>query len=337
MTNAAALAFAVAVVATPAVAAGLRRAGALDIPGHRSSHDAPTPRGGGIAVLIAWTIGAIAAVTEADGGRDRFWTVFALACVVGAVGLADDLRGGTPAVVRLLVTAFVAGAAVATVVAGEHDHAVAFAVGGIATLWITGYTNAFNFMDGVNGIAGLTGIVTAVSLGLAGDDIGSSAVAAGALGLAGALAGFVVWNLAARVFLGDVGSYAVGAALATFAVALIADGAPPDRCLGAFLPYVADTGSTLVRRFARRERLFDAHRDHAYQQLVDRGRSHVQVAGTVAGLSALCAALTWAAVEVGGAGRLVLDATALGGAAAYALAVPMLGSHQAAARLAPEP
>jgi UDP-N-acetylmuramyl pentapeptide phosphotransferase/UDP-N-acetylglucosamine-1-phosphate transferase len=334
---AAAVCFAVALAATPAVTSVLRRAGALDVPVDRSSHVEPTPRGGGIAVLAGWATGAVTVVASTDGASDGFWTVFVVGCALAVVGLVDDLRGGAPALLRLLVTACVAGVAVAAIGTGEHGAAAALALGVLATIWITGYTNAFNFMDGVNGIAGLTGAVTAVALALAAHRVDADAVAAGAAGLAGALVGFVVWNLAGRVFLGDVGSYAVGAALATAAVVVIGEGAPPDRCLGAFLPYVADTGCTLLRRMARRERLFDAHRDHAYQHLVARGFGHATVAAAVAALSAACAALTWAASEATGAGRLALDAAAVGVAAAYAVAVPRVASRRVTSQLAPEP
>jgi UDP-N-acetylmuramyl pentapeptide phosphotransferase/UDP-N-acetylglucosamine-1-phosphate transferase len=314
--------FVVALIATPIVAKILRRAGAMDVPVDRSSHDAPTPRGGGLAVLGAWAIGLALVVSSIDDGAGRFRTVFMVACVLGVVGLADDIRGGASAVIRLALTAATAGIAVISIVSGETSGLELLGMSVVGTVWITGYTNTFNFMDGINGISGMTGAVTALALALVARDLGSDAVAAAMLGIVGALLGFLGWNLRGRVFLGDIGSYAIGGALATTLVVLVDDGASIERCIGAFLPYIADTGFTFVRRLARRERVLDPHSDHAYQLLVRRGASHAQVAVLVAGLSAVCAAITWAASELDGSAGLVLDALAIGVAVTYAVGIP---------------
>src|SRR5690606_20794310 len=117
-------------------------------------------------------------------------------------------------------------------------------------------------------------------------------VQASALALAGCGLAFLPWNLVrAKVFLGDVGSYALGATSAALACWLVAEGASVLSVLTVFLPYLADTSLTFVRRTARRERWWEAHREHAYQRVVDMGPPHWQVSLGVATLSALCGTL----------------------------------------------
>jgi len=91
------------------------------------------------------------------------------------------------------------------------------------------------------------------------------------------------------MFLGDVGSYVLGASIATIGFAAICSGVNPVCIVAPCVVYLADAGSTLVIRIARRERWFESHRAHAYQRLIDRGRGHIAVSLTVAVASALAA------------------------------------------------
>jgi len=160
----------------------------------------------------------------------------------------------------------------------------------IGGLWIAGYTNAFNFMDGINGIAGLQALTTGVGTALIAHELGAtshSELIVVALAIAGAALGFLPQNFPrAKVFMGDVSSATLGFMLAALAFALAAATSPWVLFWVGLLHanFVLDTGITLVRRALRGERLSQAHREHFYQRLVRAGRSHVFVSSVEAGL-----------------------------------------------------
>jgi Fuc2NAc and GlcNAc transferase len=219
--------------------------------------------------------------------------------VLAAVGLLDDRLGLSPAV-RL---AFHVAAAVGFVSAsGALDRSPLpppldvplGPLGGVASvLWIVAVVNFYNFMDGIDGLAGLQAVVTGAGIALAGFDPFASLLAAA---LAGAAGGFLPYNWSpATLFLGDVGSGALGFVLAALPF-LAAPGSRPSALafvalsLGVFL---ADATFTLFRRMARGERLHQAHREHLYQRLVSTGWSHARASAT---LGAAAAVLTAAAL-----------------------------------------
>ena len=139
---------------------------------------------------------------------------------------------------------------------------------------VVGFTNAFNFMDGIDGLAATQGAIGA--LVIAAMQPVDSVVPA--LALAACAAGFLTQNLPpARVFLGDVGSQYVGFLLGAFAVAGERAGGGPASFSGLiFLPFAVDATVTLARRLARGEPWHEPHRQHAYQRLVDSGWSHMR-------------------------------------------------------------
>ena len=138
--------------------------------------------------------------------------------------------------------------------------------------------NVFNFMDGVNGISAAHALIGGVAYACLGRGVRTGfLVTAGAAVAASALA-FLPWNaVRARVFLGDVGSYGLGAALAVLAARAVMRGIPPEAVLGPLALYLADTAWTLQRRIRARERWFEPHRTHVYQQWCDVGWSHQRV------------------------------------------------------------
>jgi UDP-GlcNAc:undecaprenyl-phosphate/decaprenyl-phosphate GlcNAc-1-phosphate transferase len=188
----------------------------------------------------------------------------------------------------------------------------------VGFFWLAGYTNAFNFMDGINGIsgvqAGVTGIGMAVVAGLAGGDWGHPAVL-GALIVAGAGIGFLPHNFPrARMFMGDVSSAPLGFLLAGLVWWAASD-------LGWWLlaplallhaNYVFDTGITLVRRVLRRESWHSAHREHFYQRMVRSGKSHAFTTGWEAALQIATAALMLIYLVAGLPGRLLLVGVVVG-------------------------
>ena len=169
------------------------------------------------------------------------------------------------------------------------------AMAGLAWVW---FVNLFNFMDGIDGIAGVE--TASIGLGLAA--IGLLAPAAGgdpghALGLAAAALGFLWWNWhPAKIFLGDVGSVPIGFLLGWLLLTAAANGwwAP---ALILPLYYLVDATATLLRRATRREKVWRAHREHFYQYAVQQGRSHAQVSGVVAIANAALIGLAMAAMH----------------------------------------
>jgi UDP-N-acetylmuramyl pentapeptide phosphotransferase/UDP-N-acetylglucosamine-1-phosphate transferase len=152
--------------------------------------------------------------------------------------------------------------------------------------------NAFNFMDGVNGISAAHALIAGVVYaGLGWWRHDGFMIPAGAAVAVGALA-FLPWNAGrARVFLGDAGSYALGAALATLAAYAVLHGIPAEAALGPLVLYLADTAWTLQRRIRAGERWLEPHRSHIYQRWCDAGWSHQRVTVTAAAITVLLSLL----------------------------------------------
>ncbi|WP_141015548.1 MraY family glycosyltransferase [Nocardioides sambongensis] len=287
----------------------LRRAQFMDVPNHRSSHSASVPRGGGFSVIL--TLALMLLVFGRDG--DGWGVVLAAMLVMTGVGLVDDLRSlGSGIRLTLQLAAGVALAVWAVHAGVSLWWAPALVIG------VAGYINAFNFMDGVNGISGLTGAVVGGwwwAVGAA-HDLGLVTVLGAAL--LGASLGFLPWNAPrAKVFLGDVGSYGIG--LVVVALSVVAWVGGVDRWMAAapLVVYCADTGWVLLKRVRGGRSLTEAHREHAYQRLTDAGWPHLASAGFCAAAgAAVCAASLLAEESLG-------LAVALGAAAVAAyLAAP---------------
>ena len=281
--TAAALAFAVALAATPAVRLAALRSGMVDVPGPRSSHARATPRGGGLAVFAA--LAAALAALPAGAGLGRTEAVMVTACgaVFAAVGLADD-RFSLPAAWRLATQVAAAGVLVAATGGLERlplpaplDLPLGPLGAPIAAVWVVAVANFYNFLDGIDGLAALQGLLTGLGIALAGWD--PFAAVCGAA-LAGGCAAFLPFNWSpARIFLGDVGSLLLGFAFA--ALPLLAPPAERPRAilfvaLSLWL-FLSDATITLARRIARGASWHQAHREHLYQRLVAAGASHRDV------------------------------------------------------------
>jgi UDP-N-acetylmuramyl pentapeptide phosphotransferase/UDP-N-acetylglucosamine-1-phosphate transferase len=277
----------------------------LDIPNLRSSHEVPTPRLGGVAIILGTWVGF--ALLRPGG----VWPLLACATVIGAVGLADDLSNlhfGAKAAAQTLVASGLLIFYPPQVLseAPEALKVVAFAVG---VLWIVALSNAFNFMDGIDGFIGGVALVNMLFL---------SALAGGEFlpALAGATAGFLVWNInPASIFLGDSGAYFLGFGLA--AVALYAP--VPDAlwtplgfvaCALVFTPLLFDTAYTLVRRLrtGAGKNIFSAHREHIYQRITPTTGMHRRTSNIYYGVSVIAG---FAALMVGGGGASMLVGVAL--------------------------
>ncbi len=253
----------------------------LDHPNERSSHSVPTPRGGGLACAVGGASGSVVARILVDG-PSREW--IAASAVLGGIGWVDDVRGLSP--LPRLGGQILIGAAVGARAGGRPGSvfgAVAFPA----------IVNAFNFMDGINGISGGTAFAWGCCVGS--DDTLTPQQRTQGLLVAGMGAGFLPYNSPrALIFLGDTGSYLLGAAIAVTTIE--STFSRKQLCLpgslsviGPLVPYLADTGTTIARRIVRRDAITKAHREHVYQRLVHEfGLSHSVVASFVAFSSILC-------------------------------------------------
>lgn len=284
------IAFTVTFALLPVVIRALRRWRVLDLPNHRSSHRDPTPRGGGLAVVA----GAAAAVASAGSVSSGVRTGFLVAGLTfGVIGLLDDVAG-IPALRRLVLLFVLAALTLVWLMEGfEGSRAWAVLFGAGTVLWIVAYVNAYNFMDGINGLAAVQAVVAGASWLVAGRIEGADDLAMLGLVVAVAMLAFAPFNFPrARVFLGDAGSYFVGAALAYTAVVGLRAGVPPVAVLAPLALYGVDTAVTLVRRVARGERWYEAHREHVYQLLTSAlDESHTRATLLVGGLISACAGL----------------------------------------------
>lgn len=311
------LAFVIAVSLTGWFRRYALKGGVLDVPNERSSHNAPTPRGGGVAIVLATlvTLPILALLHVID------WRVthglMAAGSLAAGIGYADD-RSHVPLSFRL----FFQFAAAAMVLLFIGAQPVALAVPALAAapsvtailtlLYLVWMLNLTNFMDGIDGIASVEVITVCVGtiacilfvpreLNQARDAIATgtamvqrSGAIAFAVTLAAASAGFLRWNWPpARIFMGDAGSGFLGVLLG--ALTLVAGSVSPALVWSCAIlggAFVVDATTTLLRRVARRETFYHAHRSHAYQHAARRW-GHARVTLGVAALN-VCWLLPWA-------------------------------------------
>lgn len=261
------------------------RRGLLDIPNERSSHEIPTPRGGGLILAIvaitAYVVGCIAL-----GEPVNFGYLIGSAIVV-LVGWLDDVyslsfawrliaQGIAAAVVIYFcgpITSFYLPGFDLMIDPGWSANIVS----GLLIVWLV---NVYNFMDGIDGIAGLQALVAAAAWLVVGVLVGSSNTTIIGLALAGASVGFLVHNWQpAKIFMGDAGSTFLGFSFAVLPIVARSTNESQNARLATFSllaiwPFVFDSGITIFRRALRGEKIWSAHREHLYQRLVIGGSKH---------------------------------------------------------------
>lgn len=237
----------------------------LDHPNERSLHAAPTPRTGGLGILagiiLAWAVGT-------PGLPPIFWTGVVL---MAAVSIVDDVRG-LPAAARFPVH-LVAAALVSADLLFEPFGFPAVVVSTLAIAWMA---NLYNFMDGSDGLAGGMAVFGFTFYGIAAWIAGAHGFAEMSLSIAAAAAAFLIFNFhPARMFMGDAGAVPLGFIAAALGLIGWLRGYWPWWFAPlVFSPFIVDASVTLARRLARRERVWQAHRDHYYQRLVQLGWGH---------------------------------------------------------------
>ena len=275
----------VSLVTVPVVRRWALRA-AMDVPTDRSSHTVPTPRGGGIPIALTAALAAAAISLFTDdlhGGA--VWGVILLA--VAIIGLIDDTRGLGTTVrfgvqIGAAITAVVfVGRFESVVIPGLQDpFDLPWVVGAVlATVWIVGLTNAYNFMDGIDGLTGCQGAIAGLAWTALLVSRGDGVVALVPALVAGACLGFLRFNWhPASIFMGDVASTTLGLFFATLGLAVRGDS--PEIPVVAFVfvaPFVLDATFTFTRRLVKGENVLRPHRTHIYQRLVVSGLSHARV------------------------------------------------------------
>jgi len=266
----------------------------LDMPNARSSHSVPTPRGGGVAIVLAFLVAlpvlALLGALEAP----LMWALLGAGAWIAMLGFLDD-HGHIAARWRLLghfvgaawVLFWLGGMPSIEVFGGHLDLGwIGYGLVAVGLVWLL---NLYNFMDGIDGIASIEAICVCMGGALLYWLGGHTGMIWPLLLLALAVAGFFYWNFPpARIFMGDAGSGFLGMVLGI--LALQAAWTMPELfwawliLLGVF---VVDATATLLHRLLHGERIYEAHRSHAYQHAARRLGGHLPVTLAVAGINML--------------------------------------------------
>jgi len=271
----------------------------LDSPNERSSHFKPIPLGGGlVVVLLVLATGAWVA-NEIEWKRSLIY--IASASIIAWMGWRDDVRS-LPALFRLTVQSVIAIVSIAgmgyfKVFALPFVGDVQLGVVGliITFLWIVGLTNAYNFMDGIDGNAGGVAFSAALGWMWLSADTGTWFVFWTALAIAASSLGFLGHNWSpARIFMGDVGSTFLGYSFAVLSL-VSADQGGDALLLGALLMWIVimDSFVTFLGRFFKRENVFTGHRSHLFQRLVLGGYRHTTISLLYMCLTGIAAVLAY--------------------------------------------
>lgn len=279
-----------AFVSSFVIAAMLRSGwvGSLDLPNHRSLHSRPVPRSGGIGMLAGVAVGGMVALPPIP------WMLALM--LLASISLIDDRRS-LPAAIRFAFHVLAAVMIVWTYYASSVMGGMVALVAVLAVIWMI---NLFNFMDGANGLAGGMALFGFGGYAITATLAGNAELAVWAWCIAGAAAGFLVFNFdPAKIFMGDVGSVPLGFLAATLGLEGIVRGIWPVWFpFLVFSPFIVDASVTLMRRVLRGEKVWQAHREHYYQRLVRAGWGHRKLAVRAYLLMLLAAASACALVTL---------------------------------------
>jgi UDP-N-acetylmuramyl pentapeptide phosphotransferase/UDP-N-acetylglucosamine-1-phosphate transferase len=292
-----------AVILSLLLTSGLAWRIAIDQPNERSLHSRATPRCGGWGIMVT-LLAFLAAVMP------QLWQLTLALAALAAVSFIDDRRG-LPVALRLSVQAAAVVLVLWPSAAGLSWPTAVVVV--LAWLWLT---NLYNFMDGSDGLAGSMTVIGFLGYALA-LSVSSPALIVACLAASGAALGFLRFNLPpARLFLGDAGSIPLGFLAGAIGYLGWRQGSWPFWFpFLLFSPFICDASVTLAKRLVRRERVWQAHREHYYQRLIQSGYSHRKTCSLWAGAMVLAGVLAYllrreTPVWVGGGWALWLAALA---------------------------
>lgn len=256
----------------------------IDVPNARSSHTVPTPRGGGVAIVVSFLFLLPVLAISSLLSWPFTWGLLGAGAGIAVLGFLDD-HGHIAARWRLLghfsaavwALFWMRGAPPLSVMGTTFDMGWVGIV--LAMLYLVWMLNLYNFMDGIDGLASLEAIFVCLSAALIYALMGLGALAWAPLLLSFAVAGFLYWNFPpAKIFMGDAGSGFLGVTLGIFS--LQAAWASPSLIwvwvilMGVF---IVDATFTLIRRLVRGDKVYEAHRSHAYQYASRKYGRHLPV------------------------------------------------------------
>lgn len=266
----------------------------MDVPNERSSHTVPTPRGGGLAIVVGFLGGALVLGAWNVVSWRTIIAVAGAGTLAAWIGFLDDRRSVASG--KRLLVHFLAGAwgvgwlgGMAPLTLGGVAHDLGIVGGVLAVVGLAWLLNLYNFMDGIDGIAAIEAVSVCLSATILAKSTSSVGALALPLVLAAASAGFLVWNYPpAKIFMGDAGSGFLGLVLG-----LIAMSQAHDRpalfwsWLILLAAFIVDASITLLGRARRRIPLHQAHREHAYQHASRRLGRHAPVTLAIAAINVL--------------------------------------------------
>ena len=266
----------------------------LDIPNGRSSHTVPTPRGGGVAIVVSYLAALTGLYGAGELGFEIFIALFGAGSLIAALGFLDD-HGHIAARWRLLghflASAWglfwLGGLPAVTLFTVPVNLGLIGDV--LATIYLVWLLNLYNFMDGIDGIASVEAVCVCSGAALVYALSGHPSHTGLLILLAAAVAGFLFWNFpVARIFMGDAGSGFLGM---TLGILSIQAATISSQLLWSWLillgVFIVDATVTLIRRLVRGDKVYEAHRSHAYQFASRRFGKHLPVTSAV-GVINLC-------------------------------------------------
>jgi len=257
----------------------------LDVPNERSSHTSPTPRGAGLAVVVAFLLGLIALLVENTISDEVFLAIAIPGLVVAIIGWLDD-RGHLTSAKWRLIGHFACASLAVWLTGGLPElpltnSTIDFGLAGniAAVVYLVWMLNLFNFMDGIDLITGVQTVTTSAGVAMlllvsTESDLWKVFVV-----LAASISGFLFFNLPpAKIFLGDIGSGFIGFTTAVISLIVAKDEPLVAWAMIILLAvFVTDATVTLLRRLLSREHVYVAHRTHAYQHLSKKLNRHLPV------------------------------------------------------------
>ncbi len=285
----------------------------LDYPSERSLHEQPTPRGGGLAIALG-VLTAVSGILLLHGGSDELAWLALAALVILAISFVDDRSHVHPGI-RIAVHFVVAALLIRGGLGLDHLDLPGLRVPfpgvvgvPLTALYVVWMVNLYNFMDGMDGFAGGMALIGFASFAVLAGFAGHYPIMMIGVGTAAAAGGFLIFNFPpARIFMGDVGSSLLGLLAAGLSL-----WAEKDDVFAIwvgvliFSPFIVDATVTLVRRLVRGERVWEAHKSHFYQRLVQLGWGHRQTVTREYALMLACAVSALATPMLSAAQRWAL-------------------------------